>query len=489
MTSHGRPSSPIGRRLVNAGSTSTATFAVPQNYHDHTALTRTPRDYVSSSRASADRSDAPRVVTLRQRSPTRKSREDGHDVRPRVRTHSLDPGDASSRRPLSLIAPKPSSRNTRPIITKELERPKSPVPKSGGAQLEASYIVPASSSSGRHHQRHSSLNTGDRLAVRDRDRDHLYPDERSSRRDEHDYSHDYNNPREQVLRDLAHPPQRPSRRESYNGPRPTSMVDLDRYDKVYPRIERDAPPPATTRGFDTTNRHGSLKQSFRPVADDIARKDSITQSYPREGRDGGRYHDLNKPYSSSRDDYVPYPEDNPRHQRPRRPTLESENPPLRHRDRPADDDDRNRDRHRNHHHYHEDFENRRDANEKDHKHHRRDAEEIDGRERRKDYDDRYEREHRKSYDDRHDRERRKQYDERGEKERRKEFEERDHRIRPEPHYNDDDPSQKSLLTAGGTAAAAALSSEPVRRQKHRDEEETGAPRESHSQHLEREARL
>ncbi|KAG8525874.1 uncharacterized protein KY384_000634 [Bacidia gigantensis] len=487
-TSHGRPLSPGGRRIANAGRTSAGSFVTVPSHHDYTTTARTSRDYVPGPRASTERADGPRVVTLRQRSPPRKPRDDDYEVRPRIRTNSLDLGDSSKTRSVNLIDPRSSAKSSRPIITREIEKPKSPVPKAGGAQLEASYIVPASSS-GRHHQRHSSLNMGDRLAVRDRERDRLYPNERTSKRDDRDYSYEYTNPKEQVLRDLAPPPQRRPRRESYTSARPTSMVDLDRYDKVYHRTDRDAPPPVAARGFDTINRQESRKQSIRAGADELKRKDSTSQRYPGDVRDDSRPYEPIKPPGPSRDDYVPYPEENSRHQRPRKFTIENEALPSRQREHVDDRDDRYEDRTRRHHHHHDENDHRKDIGERDSRHHRRDLDDGDRRERPREYEDKAERERRKEYDDRSERDRRRHYEERDERERRRDTEERGHRHRHDARERPDDDegagTHGGLLAAGGTAAAAGLAAEAVRRQKYKDDDIRGS-KDSHGHVSERE---
>ncbi len=163
---YNRPPSPGSRRMAPPGRTSAASFFPSSTgYSDYPAPTRTSRDYAPASRISNERIDAPRVV--RQRSPPRGPRGDDYEVRPRVRTLSLDPGEPAQRRPVSLMAPRsPNRGNARPVVTREVERPSSPLAKSGGAQLEASYVIPASSSLGGHHHRHSSFTTGDRLPIK-----------------------------------------------------------------------------------------------------------------------------------------------------------------------------------------------------------------------------------------------------------------------------------------------------------------------------------
>ena len=432
-SSHGRAASPVGRRIVSGGRTSTGSFVNKSAYYDYPAPPRSSRDYVAGPRTSTDRADGPKVVTLRQRSPPRKPRDDDYEVRPRPRTTSLDPGDSRSRRPLSLIDPKSPNKSTRPIITKDVERPPSPVSKSGGAQLEASYIMPASSSSGRHHHRHSSLTAGDRLAMKGQDRgERLYPVGRSylppppplskPARDEHDYGYEYTTPREEVLRDLA-PRQRPSR-GSYTSARPTSMVNLERSDRGYGRTDRDAPPPASTRGFENVGQSDSVRQNTRSRDDGFSRRDSVARGYSRGNRDDGRYREPVRAHVATREEYVPYPEEDLRHSRPRKPTLEDERPMQKVRDPVDERYSRVEDRPRRHHH----------------------------------------REH----------DQRKDYDEREERDRRPDYEDRDRRVRDEPRprreNREEADSSSGLIAGAGTTAAAGMAAEGVRRHRHRDEE-------------------
>ena len=404
----------------------------PTTYYD---VRRASKDYVPAPRASAERQDG-RVVALRQRSPPRNPRDDDYVVRPRIRTNSLDPGDSSSRRPLSMINPRSPNRSSRPVIIKEVERPSSPLSKTSGAQLEASYIMPASSSSGRNHHRHSSLTAGDSLPIRDRERERIYPGGRTSTamrpppprsgRDDRDYAYEYTTPKDEVLRDLAPPQQRRPRRGSYTSARPTSMINFDRSDKIYARTDRDAPPPSSTKTLDSISRNESLRQSGRPRDDDLARRESISRGLPRDDRDDVRYRDIPRPQAVPREEYIPYPAETSRHQRPRKPTMEGERAPLKSRDPLDDRVDREGDRPRRHHHHHRDPELRRD------------------------YDGRDERERRKDYDD------------------------RDRRVREEPRERYDkgeEPSSHAgLLAAGGVATAAGAVAEGARRHRHKEED-------------------
>ena len=432
-TYHGRPLSPGGRRNPPSGRTSTGSFVTPSTYYDYPVPSRASRDYVPGPRSSADRVDGARVNALRQRSPPRRARNDDYEVRSRPRTLSMDPGDSHSRRPLSLMAPPPTNKITRPIIIRDGDGPPSPLSKKGGAQLESSYIIPASSASGRHHHRHSSLTTGDRLATKEGNRGeriypsggyHLRPPPQKPARDERDYGYEYTNPREEVLRDLT-PRQRP-RRESYTSARPTSMINLERSDKMYTRMDKDAPLSTAPRGSEDVARSDSLRRSVRPRDDDLDRRDSIARGHRRDERDDGRYREPARSQIPPREDYVPYMEESTRHQRPRKPTLEDERPLQNVRDLIDDRLGRGEDRPRK-------------SNHREHGA-RKDLDGRDDRDRRKDYDD------------------------------------TDRRVRDEPRERRDKGeeagSHVGLLAGAGAGAAtvAGLAAEGARRHRHRDED-------------------
>ncbi|KAL9103625.1 MAG: hypothetical protein Q9163_001352 [Psora crenata] len=352
---------------------------------------------------------------------------------------SLEPGDSRSQRRLSLVAAKASNKDARPVITREVEKSPRPISKAGGAQLEASYILPASSSSGRHHDRHSSLTTVDRADFRDRDRtDRVYPGGRSSfhlppppkpTRDERDYAYDYTPPGEEVLRDLA-PPPRP-RRESYTTPRPTSMINLDRSTDIFARKDRDAPTPAPMRASENVGRADGVRQGTSARDDEYGRRHAAVRRYPRDDHDNGRFREPARSHIPPREDYVLYPEENLRHRRPRKPTLEDGKPPQKLRDSLGEGYAKDEDYPRRHHHRRE------------HDHHR-------------------EHDHREDYDDRHERDRGADYDE------------RDRRLREEPrqrHNGHGEPDRNHGLMAGAaTAGATSLAAEAARRNRHRDED-------------------
>ncbi|KAL9124019.1 MAG: hypothetical protein Q9217_006606, partial [Psora testacea] len=433
-SSHGRQTSPRGRRIVSAGRTSTGSFANPSAYYNYAAPPRTSTDYVPGPRTSADRVDGAKLVTLRPRSPPRRARDDDYGVQRRPRTLSLDPGDSQYQKPLNLMAPKSSNKPTRPIITREVESPSSTISSTGGAQLEASYIMPASSSSGRQRHRRSSLTTGDRLTEKDWNRgERVYPGGSSSlrlppqkpaARDERGHAYEYTAPRDEVLRDLA-PRQRP-REENYTSTRPASMINLDRSDNPYARMDRDAPPLASNKGFENVGRSNSVRHGTRARDDDLGRRDLAARRYPRDDHDHGRYREPPRSHIAPREDYVPHPEEDSRHQRPRRPPLEGERPPQKLRDPLDERYDRGEERHRRVHHHRE------------HDH-------------RKDYDEREERERRREHDD------------------------RDRRVRDEPprHLRDNREEaglNSGLVAGGGAVAAAGLAAEGARKHRHRDED-------------------
>lgn len=377
------------------------------------------------------------MLALRQRSPPRRVLPDDYDPHARRRAPSLDPVDTKSRRPLNIIDSKSPTKTSRPIITRDADRPSSPLSKTGGAQLvEESYIMPASSSAGRHHHRHTSLTAGDKLTARDRERDRLYPATRESStmrppppkvgRDDRDYAYEYTTPKEQVMRDLA-PPQRRPRRESYTSARPTSMINLDRDDKLYSRLERDPPPSAYTKGYDGLGRSGSLRPPAHSRNEDIARKDSVAKERPREEREAG-YRALGRSHHAPKDEYVVYPSDNPRHERPRKPIPGDDRTVTRPREAVSDRRERDEDRARRHH----------------HRHHR-------------------------------DPEAAKDYEYRDDRDRRGEHEVRDRRVRDEarePRDRDGDRDRDThagLLPAGGGLAAAGMAAEEARRQRYHED--------------------
>ena len=285
-----------------------------------------------------------------------------------------------------------------------------------------------------------------------------------SGRDERDYAYEYTNPKEEVLRDLA-PPQRRPRRESYStSARPTSMINLDRSDKIYPRAERDAPPPASSKAFEDLDRRENLRQGGRARDDDLSRRGSLSRGYPPGDRiEGGRYRDIPRSAVEPREEYVPYPSENSRHQRPRKPTIEDERLPPKV------------------------WEPRDDRHVRDERPPPKVREPLDDRH---DRDERLQPKIREPLDDRSDRdegrprrhhhhhrdpEPRRDYDEKDERERRRDYDDRERRIRDEPRERRDrgeEPgSHDGLLAAGGAATATSVAAEGLRRYRHRDRDD------------------
>ena len=338
-SSQGRPLSPGDRRIIAPARTSAGSVFPPSYYDVQTS--RPTREFLPLTRTSVERTDAPRVLPVRPRSPPRRTRDDDFAVRPR--RMSLDPGEVGARRPTSTIIARPPNRAARPIVTKEADRPASPLTKSskpGGVQLEASYIIPGSSSSGRHHHRHSSLTTGEKLRAIDKDiRERGYPGSSTSSgtrqpapkppgdKEGRDYTYEYTGPRKEFERDPAPLPRPRERRESYGTgrERPTSMIVGDRGEAEYRRTIREAGPPVSTRGFDNIGRSESVRQAPRHKNEDLDRRDPQPHGYVREERDSARYKDVNRqPHRNPEREYIPYPEENPRHTRQRKSTLEDE---------------------------------------------------------------------------------------------------------------------------------------------------------------------
>ena len=258
------------------------------------------------------------------------------------------------------MPPRSPNKGARPVITKDLDRPSSPLSKTsklsgGGVQEVASYVIPAASASGRNHHRHSSLTTGDRLRPRDRDpRERTYPGGSSraaalhpTRENDRDYNYEYTGPTKEFLRDgpPAPLPRPRERKEIYNTgrERPASMVVPDRAEPEYRRLARELGPPPSTRGFDGVGRAESLRQPRRARDDESDRREVHSRSYLRdEPREDRGYPELRRSVRrNTEDDYVPYPDDSARHHRPRKPTLEDERVEARPRPRkPTLEDDR-----------------------------------------------------------------------------------------------------------------------------------------------------
>ena len=399
----------------------------------------------------------------------------------------MGPSDTSSRRPLNVLDYRSPAKSSRPIITRDIERPSSPLSRAGGAQLEKTYIVPASSSS-RNHQRHSSAN--DRLPIKEREREKLYPashlltahpPHRSSK-DSRDDSYEYSQTRSHVSGDLA-PPKPRIRQGSRSGARPVSMIDFDRNDKVYTHVERTAPPPVSTRAIEGVGRKESLRQSNHALDDDLSYRES-SRKYPREERPEPRYRDVSKSHAPSRDDYIAYTEDTKR-ERPRRPTMEND-APQKYRGTTEKRGDEDGDRHHRHHHLYPEHGY---ASDNDHKrrHTRKEYDDIQEPSRRKDLDPLIERERRRDHDERYE-ERRRDFEGKDEKESRRHRYERPERERPKDHDDlnfrhpdeaferdrwdkNEAPSQVGGLAAGGAAAAAGVAGDSIRKIRHKDDDE------------------
>ena len=405
--------------------------------------------------------DTSRAVPIRARSPPRRPRDDDFAVRPR--RISLDPGDPLSRRPPSLMPPRSPNKGAGPVITKEHERPASPLSKSskpsGGVQEVASYVIPAVSASGRNHHRHSSLTTGERLRPRERDpRERIYPGGSSrtsaphpARENDRDYNYEYTGPAKEFLRDGPPVPlPRPrERKDAYNAgrERPASMTIPDRAEPEYRRLAREPGPPPSTRGFEGMGRAESLRQPRRAREDDADRRENLPRGYLRdEPRDDRGYPELRRSVRrNTEDEYVPYPDESARHHRPRKPTHEEDRVEGRQRPRkPTLEDER-----------------------------------VDSRAdpRSRDYDEQYARgaedRRRRHRDDREatkEYERRRESDDKDDRERRPRDESRDKRDRA-----DDAGLKGSLLAGGATAAAVAgaagLATEGGRRHRQKEQED------------------
>lgn len=469
-----RPLSPPRNRYhPPAGRTSASSFFTGSGYDPYAAPTRTSRDYVPGPLLSDERVAAPRLLPPRTRSPPRRAAVDDYHVplRTQPRRGTLELEDTRNRRPLSMIIPTSPARTSRPVITSAIDRPPSPTPKVRRDHRDDDYEVqPASSSSRRHHQRHSSLNTTDpgRLAAVDRDRDFRDTTYRVSStskppvrerlgESDRDYGFEYTEAREPKMQDPIY--RQRSRKDSYDTSRPKSMIAPDAY---VPRAERGAGPPVTSRGFENLGRSESQRQGYRARDDEripkeVPRDDRVPRDPIREDRV------LREPVRDDRDrrsarseialhqptkDYAHYPEEESRHHHARKPTIEDErleprtrprkvlseedrlDPRARDiRDDPLDrgtDDHPRAHRHRHKHHHHRDHDSHEDESEKD----------RDRRERR---------------------------------ERRAREEPRDKRDRGD-RGDDVGPSSGMLGGAAAATAGAGLAAEEIRRHRHKDRE-------------------
>ena len=325
---YGRPGSPPRNRYAPQGRTSAGSFFSTSAHDTYPPPTRSSRDYPSGSRIITERVDAPRLAPLRTRSPQRRATEDDYAIRSRPRGASIEA--PRIRRPTSMLVPTSGvvpisgARSTRPIITNAVESPPSPVTSTRRDRRDDNYeILPASSSTRRHHQRHSSLGTADavRLIPADKDfRDKTYlksslrPPTVRERQDENDrdYGFEYTEAvREPRYQDTSY--RQRSRRDSYNSGRPTSMVIPEGY---IPRSNREPGPPVSTRGFENIGRSESLRQGHHAknddrVARDLARDDREISYHPKPPRPEIALH------QPSNDGYAQYPEEESRRRLPK----------------------------------------------------------------------------------------------------------------------------------------------------------------------------
>ena len=390
---YSRPLSPprTNRYHPAAGRTSAGSFFT-SSYDPYGAPTRTSREYVGGPRVSDERVAAPRLLPPRPRSPPRRAAPDDYDVplRTRPRRQTLEPEPPRVRRPVSMIVPTEPTRSSRPIVTSSADRPPSPVTKVRRDRRDEDYeVLPASSTSRRHHQRHSSLNTTDpaRLMIREREKERE-PEDKTYRvsnagrpavrerqgESDRDYGYEYTEAREPKVQDPVY--RQRSRRDSYDTTRPRSMLVPDAY---IPRSSREPGPPVSSRGFEGVGRSESQRHGHHARDDDRVARDYVRDDRDIENRKPMRPEiTLHQP---SNDAYVaPYPEEESRHHRSRKLASEDDRLEPRHRPhKPASDEDRLERRAR-------DPLDDRSGDERPrrhrHKHHHRDEIEDDGRERR-----------------------------------------------------------------------------------------------------------
>lgn len=190
-------------------------------------------------------------------------------------------------------------------------------------------MLPASSlSTRRHHQRHSSLNTTDpgRLIALDREaKEKSYRSSNAIRppvrerqgENDRDYGFEYTEAREPKLQDPAY--RQRSRRESFDTVRPKNLIVDNGY---IPRSERGPGPPVTSRGFETVGRSESLRHQPRPKDDE-----RVIKEHPRDDRDSSSRRPARPEitlHQPSNDLHAPYPEEESRPHRSRKPALEDE---------------------------------------------------------------------------------------------------------------------------------------------------------------------
>lgn len=345
---------------------------------------------------------------------------------------------------MSLIVPSSSSRSSRPIVTSAIDRPPSPLTKSRREGRDDNYeVLPASSTSRRNHQRYSSLGTSESSRPLPLDRDASQRAYRSSnsgrpplreRRDENDrdYGFEYTDPRDTKPHDPAY--RQRSRRDSYNGARPTGMIAPEGY---IPRSNRDPGPPVSSRGFENIGSSQSLRQAYRARDDERAPKE-----YGHDERDISS----RKPTRSeialhqpSNDGYI---EEESRHHRPRKPAPEDDKLELRPRPRkPIEGEERLEPR-------------ARDLND----------DQVD-----RHGEDRPRKHRHKHHHHEHDRHR--DDDDRDDRDRRVREERREERREKRDKPDDGGHSDGLLAGAGAAVAATGLAAEGTRRHRHQEHRE------------------
>lgn len=229
-----------------------------------------------------------------------------------------------------MVVPVSPARSSRPIITSAPERPPSPVTATRRDRRDDDYeLLPASSSTRRNHQRHSSLGTTDsgRLLPADREpREKTYPKSNLSRpsvrerqdENDRDYGYEYTEvAREPRYQDSSY--RQRSRRDSFNSGRPTSMIIPEGY---IPRSNREPGPPVSTRGFGNIGRSESLREPYLAKNDDRA-----LRAYGRDDREISYHPKPSRPevalHQPSSDAYAPYSEEESR-RRLRKPNPEED---------------------------------------------------------------------------------------------------------------------------------------------------------------------
>ncbi|KAL8841220.1 MAG: hypothetical protein Q9170_001009 [Blastenia crenularia] len=348
MDRYGRPLSPGGRRVAQPARSSAGALVYPSSFDPYYAPTRSSREFSTAAgpRTSADRVIQPRAVPrYKPDSPPQRQSRDDYVVRPRRLT--LDPDAAETRRPLSVIGPSEPNRSSRPVVIPS-DRPSSPLSKPDRSRRDDPYFLQPASSIRREHRRHYSVDSTDPKPSIAGERDDRDRRERGGYRssgigggrggynldqplvrppegrDRDGY--EYTDRREQMYRDTE-PRPRP-RRDSYTAggrERPLSMTELDDY-LPRERINRDAGPPVSMRGFGGLGRSGSLRQGpagsrdYNPAPSDFSLDD-----YERRKAHVPRvalHQNPGNAYAPIRDDDSIF--DDPRDRRPRKTIFEDE---------------------------------------------------------------------------------------------------------------------------------------------------------------------